>query len=578
MESNRYNFKHNVILVVGNTYKFPLIQAYIIIMKSLTEIKIDKGENNMKAKSKLWFVLILGLVLILGACGNSETPESQSNDNNQTGETDTTTDDSSTSGDSNSDTSKDTLVIGLDDDPPQLDPHLSSAAVDRQTYQSLYNKLLDIDENLNIIPELAKSWVASSDGKTYTFELEQGVLFHDGEPFNAEAVKFNFERMLDPDLGSPRRAEVNLIEEINVVGEYTVEVKLSAASSPFLSGLTDRAGMMVSPKAVKELGDDFSNQPVGTGPFKFSERVRSSHIELVKFDDYWRDLPEFDKVIIRPYSDENVRVTNLISGELDIINRIAFKDIESLKNNSDITLSQVDSLGFQGIHFNIEKAPFNNKKLRQAINYAIDRKAIAKVVFHDGVIPAVGGISPVSWAYTNFESGDRDLEKAKQLLQESGAENVSFTLTMAPRPTEELIAQMVQNMLGEIGITVEIEMVEFGTILEKLANSDFDAVRLGWSGRIDPDGNLYRFYKTGANNNYTGFSNERVDELLELGRTESDTQERIKIYEEINQIIWDEAPYINLYHEIDFKAYKSNVNGFKHIADGMIRTETITFK
>lgn len=149
---------------------------------------------------------------------------------------------------------------------------------------------------------------------------------------------------------------------------------------------------------------------------------------------------------------------------------------------------------------------------------------------------------------------------------------------MAPRPTEELIAQMVQNMLGEIGITVEIEMVEFGTILEKLANSDFDAVRLGWSGRIDPDGNLYRFYKTGANNNYTGFSNERVDELLELGRTESDTQERIKIYEEINQIIWDEAPYINLYHEIDFKAYKSNVNGFKHIADGMIRTETITFK
>lgn len=153
-------------LVVGNTYKFPLIQAYIIIMKSLAEIKIDKGENNMKAKSKLWFVLILGLVLILGACGNSETPESQSNDNNQTGETDTTTDDSSTSGDSNSDTSKDTLVIGLDDDPPQLDPHLSSAAVDRQTYQSLYNKLLDIDENLNIIPELAKSWVASSDGKT----------------------------------------------------------------------------------------------------------------------------------------------------------------------------------------------------------------------------------------------------------------------------------------------------------------------------------------------------------------------------------------------------------------------------
>jgi peptide/nickel transport system substrate-binding protein len=530
----------------------------------------------VRKKNKFVFLLLLSFVLVLSACGQAEQTTDQGESQNAS------QDESQEASQESSDvdtSSKTTLFVGLDDEPPQLDPHRSSAAVDRQTFQSLYNKLVDIDGDLNIIPELAKSWEILDGGKTYVFELEEGVVFHDGEPFNAEAVKFNFERMLDPDMASPRFSEVKLIEEVNVLGEYTVEIKLKDVFSPFLSVLTDRAGMMVSPKAVKELGDDFANQPVGTGPFKFVERIQQSHIKLERFDEYWREKPAIETVMIKPFPDANVRVTNLVSGELDIVNKIAFKDLKALQENPDITVLEKGTLGYQGIHLNTRKAPFDNKKVRQAINYAIDRKAIAKVVFYDGVIPAVSGISPASWAYTDsLKVPERDAEKARALLQESGVSDLSFTLMITPKPEEEQMAQMIQAMLGDVGFTVEIEMIEFGTMLEKLRASDFDAIRLGWSGRTDPDGNLYRFYYTGSTNNYTGYSNPEVDALLDQARTEIDVDTRIEQYEQINEILWNDVPFVNLYHEKDFKAMKKYVKGFKHIADTMIRTESIYFE
>ena len=473
---------------------------------------------------------------------------------------------------------KDTLVIGLDADPPQLDPHLSSAAVDRQVFQSLFNKLIEIDENLEYVPELATDWEISEDGLTYTFTLQEGVLFHDGTPFNAEAVKFNFDRMLNPDFSSPRSSEVGLIAETNVLDEYKIEVVLSEPFAPFLSTLTDRAGMMVSPTAVQELGEDFANQPVGTGPYQFKERVAQSHIELTRFEDYWREVPAIETVEIRPFADSTVRVTNLLSGDLDLLNKIAFKDIEKLKNDPNITLLEKDALGFQGIHLNTAVEPFNNKAVRQAINVALDRTAIAEVVFHNGVTPSVSAFSPMSWAAPDFEQPKADVEKAKAILAEAGVEDVSFTLKISPGPEEEQMAQMIQSMLTQVGITVEIEMVEFGALLDQLDSGDFQAVRNGWSGRTDPDGNVHRFFYTDASNNYTSYSNPKVDELIENARVESDQAGREAMYKEMAEILWDDAPYVFLYHELDYKAMKKNVKGFKHIADTMIRTETVSFE
>ncbi|TSB45756.1 ABC transporter substrate-binding protein [Alkalicoccobacillus porphyridii] len=470
----------------------------------------------------------------------------------------------------------DELVIGLDNDPPQLDPHRSSAAVDRQVFQSLFNTLIDIDEDLNLVPELAKSWEESEDGMTYTFYLEENVSFHDGTPFNAEAVTYNFERMLNPDLASPRTGELGPISEVNVLDEYTVEVIMEEPFAPFLAALTDRAGMMVSPQAIEENGDQFANQPVGTGPYIFENRVLQSELTMQKNEDYWRESPQFDRLVYRPFTDENVRGTNLVSGGIDIVNKIAFKDVATLEQNEQIKLLDQQAIGFQGIHLNTSAYPFDNKNVRQALNIAIDRNAISKVVFYDAVEPAASAIPPNNWAHNeNLSVPEADLEEARELLEESGLEDISFTLKISPAPEEQLIAQMVQAMLDQIDVEVNIEMVEFGTLLSQLDTGDFQAVRNGWSGRIDPDGNLYRFMKTDQSNNYTRYSNENVDSLLDEAQTEIDQTKRKELYDEISEIVWDDAPYIYLYYDHDYKAMKQGVEGFKHIPDTMIRTETL---
>lgn len=511
----------------------------------------------------LMFLFVLALS-VLAACSSDSS---------------TTTGEAATGSSSDTDvSSKDTLRIGLDDDPPQLDPHLSSAAVDRQTFQSLYNKLIDIDENLEFVPELATSWKESEDGLTYVFTLQEGVKFHDGTDFNAEAVKYNFDRMLDPDFASPRFSELNMVKEVNVLGDYEIEVVLSEPFAPFLSVLTDRAGMMVSPAAAEELGKDFANQPVGTGPYKFVDRQTQSHIKLERFEDYWGEAPAIANVEIRPFPDANVRVTNLVSGDLDLLNKVAYKDIQALKDNPDITLLEKDALGFQGLHLNTQAEPFTNKAIRQAVNLAIDRQAISEVVFHNGAVPAVSPFAPESWAAPDFEQPNADIEKAKALVAESGMTDVSFTLKINAKPEEQQMAQMIQSMLKEVGITMDIEIVEFGTMLDQLDSGDFEAVRLGWSGRTDPDGNTYRFFSTDAANNYSSYTNPVMDDLLNKGRTTIDQAERAAIYEKVSEVLWEDAPYVFIYHERDYKAMKSYVKGFEHIADTMVRTDTVYFE
>lgn len=510
------------------------------------------------------FLSFLFIITIFTAACSSSDPEEASG----------STKSDSAAGDS----AKSTLNIGLDADPPQLDPHLSSAAVDRQTYQSLFNKLIDINEDLEFIPELAVSWDVSDDGLVYTFGLQEDVVFHDGEPFNAEAVKYNFDRMLNPDMNSPRLSEISMISEVKVIGDYEIEITLSEPSAPFLAALTDRAGMMVSPLAAEELGDDFANKPVGTGPYKFVERVAQSHISLERFDDYWRGAPAIENIKILPYADANVRVTNLVSGELDILNKIAYKDIKTLDENPDITLMEKEGLGFNGIHLNTAVEPLNNKAVRQAINLAVDREAITNVVFHGGAVPSVSPFPSTSWAAPDFEFPNADVEQAKKILQDAGISDVNFTMKISPNPEDEQTAQMIQSMLGEIGITMDIEMVEFGTLLDQMGTGDFQAAHNGWSGRIDPDGNTYRFFYTDSANNYTNYSNPVMDELLNEGRAVGEQADRIAIYKEVAEILWEDAPYIFLYHELDYKAMKSNVKGFSHNPDTMIRTEFLSFE
>lgn len=513
--------------------------------------------------------MLISALLLLAGCGSNNSSSSEA----ESTKTESTTTETSSSVD------KTTLVVGLDDDPPQLDPHFSTAAVDRQVYHSIYDKLIDIDEELNFVPMLAEKWDITEEGTVYTFQLRQDVTFHDGTPFNAEAVKFNFERMMDPNAGSPRASELASVETVEVVDEYTLKVTLKEPFAPFLAALSDRAGMMVSPTAVQEQGENFANSPVGSGPYKFASRVKQDKIELEGHAEYWGGEPNFEKIVYRPYSDENVRLTNLLSGDVDIINKVPPKDIEKLKEDSSITMSETSALGFQGLYLNNKNEPFNNKALRQALDLVIDRDAIIKVALRDTAVPAAGAIPPGTWAHDeSIPVTKRDIEKAKQIMAEAGfPDGFEFTLKLNPKPVEEQMAQMIQSMAAEAGIKVNLEIVEFGKMLDDMDNFEFDAVRLGWSGRTDPDGNIYALFHTNGSINY-GYSNPQMDELLEQARKETDQTARKEIYTKAQELGKEEAPYIAIYHELDYKAYKNHVQGYRHIADQMMRFHEVSFK
>jgi peptide/nickel transport system substrate-binding protein len=423
---------------------------------------------------------------------------------------------------------------------------------------------------------LAKSYDVSDDGKVYTFHLRDGIKFHDGTEFNAEAAKYNLERYQEED--SVRSTEVEPIESVEAVDEYTVRVTLSEPFAPFLAVLTDRAGIMASPKAIEENNGRISKDPVGTGPFKFVERVRGDHITVEKNPDYWREgLPKIDKIEYRGIDDENVQYQNLQSGELDIIDSIPLVEFKELQESGDYNVSIEPGLGYQGVFLNVTQPPFDNKQLRQAVYRLVDRDAIVKAVLR-GVGGEAGNspFSEQSWAYSEESDSypERSVEEAKALLEEAGKpDGFSFTLKTDPSPINQQIGQVIQNNLKPAGIDVKLEQEEFGTLLDDSTNGNFQALFLGWSGRIDPDLNIYDFTVTNGDFNDSGYSNPEVDKLLNEARTTSDRDRRKELYGQVMEILHEDVPYVYLYHNnqtTDF-AMQPTVQGFEPYPDGILR-------
>jgi peptide/nickel transport system substrate-binding protein len=473
-----------------------------------------------------------------------------------------------------------TLRVALHEDPPRLDPHQSTAFVDRHVFQNLFDKLVDINQNLEIVPMLATSWQISDGGRTYTFKLRPNVVFHDGTPFNAEAVKFNFERMLDPSFGSPRRSEVNLVKSVTVVDDLTVTISLEKPYSPFLAVLSDRAGMMVSPAAAKRLGKNFLLEPVGTGPYKFVEKRPLERIVLERFDKHWdKDAGLVDRIIFRTLVDENTRVANLRSGEVDIIIEPPATEIPKLKTEANIRVLERGGLGWYALHLMVADRPFDNKALRQALNASIDRRTFTKVIFADTADPANGPFSPSHWTYSipqNSRIPERNLDLARQKLREAGQPNgFSFTMKIGQGRVAQQSAQVLQSMASEAGIKINIEIVEFGAMLSQMDAHKYEAVLIGWSGRPDPDGNIYSHVVTGGGLNDPAYSNPQVDVLLDAARILTDTSQRKRAYGQVMEILNEDLPYLFLYWPKEYKVTTTKVQGFVHIADGMLRLRTV---
>jgi peptide/nickel transport system substrate-binding protein len=476
------------------------------------------------------------------------------------------------------------LRIGLAEDPDMLDPSLGRTYVGRIVFSAFCDKLFDIDEKLNIVPQLALSHETSADGKAMTIKLRPGVKFHDGEPFDAEAAKFSIERHINMS-GSFRKSELASVDHVEVVDPLTIKLVLKSPFAPLISQLTDRAGMMVSPKAVKEEGDKFGLHPVCAGPYKFVERVQQDRMVFERFKDYWnKDNVFIDRVVFLPIVDATVRLANLKSGGLDLIERVLATDIKDVESDSRLVLATAPELGYLGLTINTNndksKGALTNVKVRQALDLSIDREALNQVAFNGEFTPGNQWVSP-SHPYYQQSSPirPRDVEKAKALLKEAGVSLPVSIDYMVPKGSEyEAVAQVVQSMAAEAGFDIKLRLVEFATSFKQVQTGDFQVFQINWSGRIDPDGNSYVFLHTGAPQNDGGYSNPEADKLMEDARLTSDFAARKAIYEKLTKILLNDEPIIYLYHKKLLFAHTKKLEGYRPVPDGLLRVVGLKLK
>jgi len=478
-----------------------------------------------------------------------------------------------------------TLRIGLAEDPDILDPTLARTYVGRIVFATFCDKLFDIDEKLNIVPQLALSHETSADGREVTIKLRPGVKFQDGEGFNAEAAKFSLDRHLNMQ-GSFRKPELATLDHIDVVDPLTIKLVLKTPFSPLIAQLTDRAGMMVSPKAVKDQGDKFGLRPVCAGPYKFVERVQQDRIVFEKFADYWnKDNIFIDRVLFLPIVDATVRLANLKSGGLDLLERLLATDIKAVQTDPRLKLSTAIELGYQGVTLNIgndkAKGPLSQSaKVRQALDLSIDRDAINQVVFNGEFKPGNQWVNPDHPYYQKaFPVRARDIAKAKALLKEAGVTAPVSVDFMVPKGAEtEAVAQVIQSMAAEAGFDMKIRVTEFATSLKQAEAGEYQAFMLAWSGRIDPDGNSYVFLKSGGPQNYSAWSNAAADKALDEARLVTEQAQRQAIYEKLAKLVLDEEPILYIFHRRLLIAHTNKLEGYKQMPDGLVRVIGLKLK
>ncbi len=471
------------------------------------------------------------------------------------------------------------LRIGLAEDPDVLDPTLARSFVGRIVFSSLCDKLFDIDEKLNIVPQLAQSYEWSADSKALTMKIRPGVTFHDGEKLDGAAVKYNIERHKTMP-GSNRRGELGPVATVDVLDPMTVRLNLSAPFAPLLATLSDRAGMMVSPKAAQAAGDKFGAKPVCSGPFKFVDRVAQDRITLERYDGYWNKAAvNFGKVIYTPIPDATVRLANLKAGQLDFIERIASSDVEKLQSDKKLKVARITEIGYQGITINIGKSEKSQQnplgrdpRVREAFELALDRQGLAQVVMDNEAVVGNQWVAPSNAYYAkNVPVPKRDVDKAKALLKAAGVPNPSFTLVTPTTSDAQRIALVIQAMTRDAGFDVKIQSAEFATSLNMADKGDFDAYVLAWSGRPDPDGNLFSFHGCKQPLNYAGYCSADTDKLLDQSRAQRDPVARKKIFEQIAAQVLKERPVVYLYHRNWLWAYNAKLSGVRQIPDGLLR-------
>jgi len=478
------------------------------------------------------------------------------------------------------------LRIGLQDDPDMLDPHRSRTYVGRIVFASLCDKLIDIDENLNLVPRLATAWAWSDDNRTLTFTLRQDAQFHDGTRFDAAAARANLERALNlPD--SMRKGELVSVAQVEAPNPTTLVLRLKQPDATLLAQLTDRAGMMLSPQSFGGDSAAVGRAPVCSGPYQFVERVQNDRIVLAKFAGHYAAADyHFERLTFRPIPDTTVRLANLRAGSLDMLERMNPSDLPQAQADASIYIQQVAGLGWSRIVFNVgngsraQSVIGQDKRVRQAFELALDRHIINEVVGNGLFTPARQPYAPASPYHDaqQFPPRGRDLARARALLKAAGHERVRVELVFGNTTATAAIAELIQAMVTEAGFDVVLRPTEYAAMLKEADAGNFEAQIVNWSGRTDPDGNIYNFKTCRGSLNVGRYCNAQVDALLDQARTVADMTARKALYDQVETILQDELPAFYLYYQPLPFALSNKVQGFVPVADGMIRLQGVRFK
>jgi peptide/nickel transport system substrate-binding protein len=489
-----------------------------------------------------------------------------------------------------------TLTIVLAVDPGALDPTFSSAVYDRMVFIHMCEKLYDIDGKLNIVPQLAASLPTfSTNKKTVTIKLRKGVKFNDGTPFNAAAVKQSIERY-KTNPRSMRASELAPVASVETQDDSTVILHLSSRYAPLTSQLADRAGMIMSPKALNELGDRFATNPVCVGPFMFKERVAGDHITLVKSPDYYaKSKVHLDSIVFRTINDPSAEAQNLRAHSVDV-SPIAPTELQSIKSDPSLRVVKSTSIGYQGITINIGNksgigrayetvgtALSKSADLRQAFELAIDRKLINHVVFGGVHRPSCSPF-PAESIYAAAAKGipchlTARVAAAQAAFKRSGAKApVDVHMILGTNTTAARLGALFQGMEKKVGFNVIIDPTEFVTAQARAAAGKFDTFGQGWSGRVDPDANLQQFVNSKGSSNYSGYSNATVDRATNQARAILNPKRRIEQYHIALVHLAKDLPWIYLYNPINRFGVSKTVGGVQIHGDGLIRAAFAGFE
>jgi peptide/nickel transport system substrate-binding protein len=458
-----------------------------------------------------------------------------------------------------------TLNVAFQNEWAGLDPHTVSSYSSYQILNNVLEGLTTYDDDLNLQPGLAESWEQSEDGRTWTFHLREGVLFHNGREMTADDVKWSFERLIDPDTGAGNAARVGPPEtQIEVVDDYTVAITHPEPFGIFPQSLGfDKSTGIVAKESLED--DGTINVPIGTGPFMITDVEGTTRLVLEKFDDYWQDgVPLLDRIVIEPIPDDTVRETALRSGEVDWVLAIAPQNFNSLDEDPNVVVATAPQLSYDYIGINLTREPFTDVRVRQAIAYTINRDELCEAGYFGLCETIEGPVGPGSpWDF-NYEPYGQDLDKARELLADAGYPD-GFEMELLPTTQYgETVraAQVLQQQLAEVGIEATINAPEWSEWLELEGNFQYDAYICSWNALIDADQYYYLQHRSGQVFNFTGYENEEFNQLVDEGRSISDFDQRYDIYQQADQILVDDAPYIYMYNKQEIRAYGPQVHGF----------------